>query len=184
MRRRAPTRHIADANRRMRAPAGATETVAVFLAADTGAARASAEDSVAAKTARMDLGAAPVATAPSSGHSGGPRPAARAVGDDRTRPWIGAMRTCWGGYPRVYGNGRNLIILGSPTAVRWRCRPPGWTIASRVLQRKAGVKKEDLARGSPGAGNPGNAFRGSPGCWYLVGQQRQDERTYPSARRC
>ncbi|MCB9866811.1 MAG: phosphatase PAP2 family protein [Phycisphaerales bacterium] len=101
--------------------------------------------------------------------------------DTIERDLADAPRDLWEDTKSVYGNGQNLIILGLTYggSLAMQTTHVDDRFESSLTSRR--VYKEDIADGIGFLGNPATHF-GLAGLWYLVGQQRQDERTYSVGR--
>lgn len=87
----------------------------------------------------------------------------------------------WDDTKAVYGKAPNLIILGLTYggSLAIQSTGPDDTIEDSMNSKQ--VFKEDFADAFGALGNPAVHF-GAAGVWYLIGQQRQDDKTYQVGR--
>jgi membrane-associated phospholipid phosphatase len=87
----------------------------------------------------------------------------------------------WDDTKAVYGNAPNLIILGLTYGGSLAIQSTGPDDTIEDSLRDKSIFKEDFADAFGALGNPALHF-GAAGVWYLLGQQRQDDKTYEVGR--
>jgi len=92
-----------------------------------------------------------------------------------------APEDLWADTRQVYGRGPNLLILGLTYGGSLAMQQTGVDDSIEDTLGDGRIYSGDVADAIGALGNPALHF-GVAGLWYLVGQQRQDERTYEIGR--
>jgi hypothetical protein len=87
----------------------------------------------------------------------------------------------WTDTKRVYGSAPNLIILGVTYGGSLALQETGPDATIERSLRHKDIFDDDWNEALGFVGNPGTHF-GVAGIWYLIGQQKQDEKTYNVGR--